>query len=507
MKPRRMTALGIDVGSRRISAALVEKVPHGFRLLAAANGDLPADPSSRPGVRVRTMSRVLRRLGRRDMIRGVQSAVAVSANSTIMRLLDLPRPLPTNVGEFVDAELNQYVMLSGRPRRVDYCGVGTSSTSQKRLLAVAADTEEVRQAVDMCSAARIAVNCVEPAALAYSRAVLTGEKDARCGSTLIAVLDACNLVICLFCKGTLDFVRIRDVPAGMDSPQRLCAWLTQEMNVVLQYHRTAASGASPEVQIRLAIHDAAYDKTAVAALFAPDVKSSVVVDCFDPVTLFSEGAEGVSSAPSAMAIGAALRLLGVEDDELRIDLTPREMIRAKTSSRRLLIAANLLAVAFLAGSLIAHALTRTTDARHRRIGETRLSEQLYTMPAMVEQDQYLDGEIARIRMQLASLDAARAKRQADWPTLLNGIGQSAPPGVCVTHLAGGDGQSIVLQGLALSYGQVETLMQRLDDRSLFEVVHLVRMERHDDGTVIEYEIQCVLKSVKRELSRDDRSQS
>jgi len=209
-----------------------------------------------------------------------------------------------------------------------------------------------------------------------------------------------------------------------------------------------------------------------------------------------------------MAIGAALRVLGVEDDELRIDLMPREVIHAKSSSRRLWVAANMLALAFLGGSLIAQALMRTTDAMHRRIGETRLSSQLYTMPAMVAQDRYLDEQIARIRTQLVSLDIARTTRQADWPALLNGIGRSVPPGVCVTHLACGDGQSLLLQGRAVSYEQVEALVRRLDDPAFFESVRLARMERRqDERTIVEYEIECMLKSMKQESLRDDRSQS
>jgi|GEM_PF-1077701 Tfp pilus assembly protein PilN len=509
MKPRRMTALGIDIGSRRISAALVERAPHGFRLLAAANADLPADSSSRPRAGARAVSRMLRSLGRRDTIRSVRSAMAVSSGSTILRLLDLPRPMPANVAEFVDAELNQYVVLSGRPRSVDYCGIGTGSALQKRLLAVAADTEEVRQALKMCGPARIAVDCVEPAVLAYARAILASQKDAGCGSTLIAVLDACNLVICLFCKGTLDFVRIREVPTDMDSCQRLCAWLTQEVNVVAQYQRAAGSDAGSELQIRLAIHGASYDKAAVAALFAPDARSSFVVDSFEPLRLFSEGTEDVSCAPSAIAVGAALRLLGVEGDELRVDLTPHEVILAKSSSRRLWIAANVLAGGFLAASLISHALARTTDAMHRRIGEARVSEQLCTMPAVVAQNQYLDEEIAQVQRQLAGLAVVRTKRQVNWPTLLNGISQSAPPGTRLIRLASGDGRSISLKGVAMSYRQLETLMRRLDDRGLFQSVRLARMERRLDGVpVVEYEIECTLKPAKTEESaRADRSQS
>ncbi len=503
MKPRTKTALGIDIGSRRISAALVERTPRGIRIIAAANGDLPVEDPQKSGVRAKAMSRVLRQLGRRAGTRGVGIAVAVSVHSTIMRLLDLPRQMPTNISEFVDAELSQYVSLSGRRKQTDFCGIETGSASQKRLLAVGADAEETGKILQTCGAAGITVDSVEPAALAYARAFLAGERGmAHNGSTLIGVLSVCNLVVCLFCKGTLDFVRVRDLPADVDTPGRLSAWLTEELSQVLRYHRTAASSGSSEVQTRLVIHDAAYDKNEIAPPFSPNMGSSVVMDSCEPGACpFGEA----SPMPSAMAVGAALKLLGLDGDELRIDLTPHDVILARSSSKRLLIAANAAAIVFFAVFLIVQFLTHTTAAMNRRIGRTRLDGQLYTMPAAVARDRYLDEEILWIQRQLAGMDVVRAKHEVDWPVILNAIGRSAPPGVYVTHLACDDSRVISLKGLAVSYEEAKMLVQNLDGRGLFESVHLARMEqRQADANAVEYEIECTLKTVKQESSRDDK---
>jgi len=425
----------------------------------------------------------------------------------IMRLLDLPRQMPTNVSEFVEAELSQYVALSGRRRRMDFCGVRTGGAAQRRLLAVAADAEELGDAFLTCRAARIPVTSVEPAALAYARAFLAGEREARHGDALIALLGATNLVMCLFSKGTLDFVRIRDLPVGMGSPDQMRAWLTDELNVVLQYHRTSAPSANATVQTRLVVHDAAYGKDEIAPLCLSDAKSPMVVDSYEPIGLFAGAAGGTSAAPSAVAVGAALKLLDVELDELRIDLTPHEVTRARSSSRRLLIAANAAAVMLLSVFLIAQLLTRTTDAMNRRIGQARLEGQLHTMPAMAAQDQYLDEEISRIRVQLAGMSGILAERDVDWPTILDVIAQSTPQGVCVTHLSCSDSHRLSLKGVALSYDRAKLFVENLDGREFFESVCPARMERRQiDADLMEYEIECVLKIVKEGSFRDDRSQ-
>ena len=88
-----------------------------------------------------------------------------------MQLLDMPKHVPANIGEFVQGELQQYVALSGKNVISDFCGVGVGAP--KRVLVVAADGDEIQEQVQGCGAAGIAVEVVEPATLAYARAFLS----------------------------------------------------------------------------------------------------------------------------------------------------------------------------------------------------------------------------------------------------------------------------------------------------------------------------------------------
>jgi len=290
----------------------------------------------------------------------------------------------------------------------------------------------------------------------------------------------------------------------MESPDQVRAWLAEELNVVLQYYRTLGSPATQEVQIRVVIHDARYDKNDLVPLCVADAKTPVVVDSCEPIGFPGETAE----TPSVVALGAALRLLAAEEEGLRIDLTPHEVVHARSSSRRLLIAANVAALLFLAIFLGVQVLVKTTDAMSRRIGRARLEGQLYTMSAMAAQDRYFDEEIARIRSELACVNVVRARGDVDWPAVLGVIVRSTPPGVNVASLACGDGRRLLVKGGADSYDGVKLLAQNLDGRDVFESVRPVHMERRRiDADAVEYEIECMLKTMTEEPFRGDRSQS
>jgi Tfp pilus assembly protein PilN len=501
MKPRTRTALGIDIGNSRISAALIEKTDQGVTVLAAATGDLSAHGEKRrapaPG---KVLSRVLRKLGGPVRSHGVRAAVATPAASIIMRLMDLPRQIPTNIGEFVDGELRQYVAMSGRNMASDFCGIGSGSASRRRLLAVAADSAEMSDTLKICHAAHVAVESVEPAALACARAILAGDRSMRYDHAMLAMLTRGSLILCVFCNGVLDFVRIRDVPTGAETAESLRTWLTEELNAVLRYSRTDASDAGPRWQTRLVLCDAAFSKETFADLsgLEPNVKTLAVVDTHDSVEAFGKPADP-AAATSLIAVGAALRLLEMDGDELRIDLTPPEEILARSSSRRMLIAADVAAVAFVATFLFVQFLARTTDAMNRRIERNRVEQQLCAMPAAVTQNQYLDAEILRATRAMNGLKAIRERREVDWPTVLHAVGQAVPAGVGVTHMSCSDGRNLLLKGLALSHNEAKTLTQNLDGQASFESIRLIRMQRVESAAgVVEYEINCVVRPMDQE---------
>ncbi len=488
MNRRTKTALGVDLGESHLGVALVEKGPQGFRTLATAREDWSAtEPGQSPG---KVLSRLLAQLGRRARLCGTRVAVAVSSDPLVVRLLDLPAHVPANIGAFVRNELQQYVALSGKTIVSDFCGVGAGV--QKRLLTAAADGDRVQEMVKACAAAGIVVDSVEPALLAYARAFLEREKEARHqGHVLIALLGARTLTIGLWRQGTLDFVRTRALPADTDTPRPLCAWLAEELKAVVRYGETQVTRPGRDGRIQVVLDDGRHRADEIAPLLAVEVgtRSLTVVAAGGP-------AKDDPSAPgtSSVAEGAALALLGAEHDDLKINLLPRAVTEARLLSRHLLLTANVCVLIFLGVFAAAQLLARTTDAVDHRIEQSRLSGELYAAPALFAKGKYLDQEISGMRQRVDPLrKAMKGRHRADWAGILQAVRQAAPAEVSVTQFQCGDGRSLCVKGFTASCPAADVFVRNLERQPPFTSVSLATLQRQPDGGRLEYRIDCLLK--------------
>jgi Tfp pilus assembly protein PilN len=495
MRLRAKTALGIDIGARRISIALVARDERGVRTVAAASEDLPAgEAGQQEFVHGKVLSRLLSQLGRRSQIRGVQAAVALSVDSMVTQLLDMPKHVPANVGELVKGELQQYVALSGKNVISDFCGVGSGVL--KRLLAVAADEEEIQERVDGCSAAGIAVEIVEPSMLAFARAFLERRKASRQdGDVMIDLLGSRRLTVNLFLRGTLEFVRVRNLPRDTNTPQSLCAWLAEELRAVARYYDAQASPAGREWQTCVVLRDEEHGADQIEALLAAEARmtSLTVVDACELLAASASTKEG---RVSMTAVGAALGLLGTAGAGLKINLLPRSVAETRSLSKHVVATAIVGVVVFLGIFATAQLLARTTSTMDRRIEQTKLSEELYAAPAFIAEEKFLDQEISRIRHHLDPLRKAMAGRhEADWPGILDAVRQAVPVNVSITQMLCGDGKILSLKGLTPSCPAAETLVRNLESQKPFESVSLALVQRQQDTSGrLEYRIDCLLKT-------------
>jgi Tfp pilus assembly PilM family ATPase len=520
MRLHAKTALGIDIGERRISVALVERDEQGVRTVAAVSADLPAglsrasrssdDAGQQESIHGKVLSRLLSQLGRRSQIRRVRAVVALSVDSMVTQLLDMPNHMPANIGEFVKNELQQYVALSGKNVVSDFCGVG--SGVQKRLLAVAADMDEIQEIVDECRAAGIAVDVVEPSMRAYTRAFLEqrrqsrhdgdGPPNATCRvwepDVMIAMLGPRTLTVNLFLRGTLDFVRVRDLPSDANTPQSLCAWLAEELRAVDRYYEAQATGTGRDWQTCVVLGDGVHRAEEIEALLAAEagITSLTVVEAYEPwLGSASTKEEKVSTA----AVGAALALLDTAVSDLKINLLPKSVTEARSRSQHLVATALVSVIVFLGIFATTVLLTRTASAMDRRIEQTRLAEELYAAPALIAEEKFLEQEISRIRLRLDPLRKAMAGRHdADWSGILEAVRQATPANVSMTQLLCGDGKTLSLKGLTPSCPAAQTFVRNLESQRPFESISLALVQRQQDaGGRLEYRIDCLLKTKAR----------
>jgi Tfp pilus assembly protein PilN len=356
----------------------------------------------------------------------------------------------------------------------------------------AADVAQVRAQVRTCRRAGLAVEAVEPVLLACARTFLRDEGEARYRrDVLVAVLGAEHLALCLFSKGMLDFVRIREIPGDANALEPLCQWLAQELRAVRQYEEMKNSEGNRESVMKLVVHDSGHPPQEVERLLAAQMgreRLTVVGTCHTP------GASAACEKPASMAaVGAALGLLEARPDEPKINLLPEEVTRTRRFSRHLLVTANAAALVFLGLLLLIQVVTRATAAAREKIEQTRVSNQLAVTPALVAQEKLLEQEISRVQEQRQRLQVAHPRQDVDWPGVLKAVRAVAPAGVCITDLSCSDSRNLALRGMALSGAAAREFVRGLEGGRVFESVVLARLERQQDSAgLMQYQIDCLL---------------
>ncbi|MBN1506216.1 MAG: pilus assembly protein PilM [Sedimentisphaerales bacterium] len=498
-------ALGIDVNPHQVSAALVERVGQAYRVVAAASDELP-DSAAQPGSAEQTkaLSRTVRKLGRRARLAHMKAALSLSANPLVIQILDMPRHMPANVREFVEGELKQYVALSGTHTLSDFCGIGPVAEGRRRMLTVAAGMDQILAAVNSCTRAGVTVEAVEPSLLAYARAFHAGGTAPIHGrNVLIAILGG-SLTVSLFCNGTLDFVRVRDVPSDMREQESLFQWLANELKTVTRYHGANAGAESGALHARLIVQNPQRSaKELEPVLRARTGIESLVVTHADEAVPDSPIGQGEAPAlmASRMAVGAALKMLNADSDDMKINLLPGQVTHARSFARHALLTAIAAAFTFLGVLVATVLLTRTADTTRTRVEQTKIDEQLYTTRALIAQDKFLDQEIARVRRELDPLQKLlQGKSEVDWSAVLTAVRRVTPASVCITELSSGNSESLSLKGLALSCDAAQSFARGLDAGEPFASASVARIttRQQDARSIVEYQIDCSMKPAREE---------
>jgi Tfp pilus assembly protein PilN len=417
----------------------------------------------------------------------------------IVQILDMPKHMPANFREYIEGELKQYVALSGTRTLSDFCGIGPTVEGRRRTLTVAAGTDQILTAVNACTRAGVTIEAVEPSLLAYARAFHAGGAGPiHVRNVLIAILGG-SLTVSLFCNGTLDFVRVRDIPSDMREQESLFQWLAEELKAVARYHIASAGAESGELHVRLILQDPRRraEELEPALRAQTGIDSLVVTHAHEPFPDAQGGADDVPALTSSrMAVGAALKMLNAEHDEMKINLLPGEVKHARSLARHALLTAIAAAFGFLAVLVAVAFLSHTADTARMRVEQTRIDEQLYTTRALIAQDKFLDRETARVQRALDPLQKVlRGKTEVNWSAVLSTIQRAAPAGVCITELASGDDRRLSLKGLALSGDAAQSFAHGLDGTPPFTSASMTRIITRQQGTrsVVQYQIDCSLK--------------
>lgn len=503
MKLDTKTALGIDISDDRICMAVLKKDRKGVKLLKAASGPVPDGAIKNGGVEdPAILAKGIKELKSRGKIwiRLRQATVSLVTRPMLMQIMDTPTHVPTNVGQFVHEEMKRCIPLSGKKIAFDFCG--TSSAAQRgssRLFVTATDGEKVAALVKACDSAGVNLEAIEPPLLAYARAFyakrIAGKFDCN---VLLAILRGSTLTLCVFKKQALDFVRTRHIAEKKAEPKELCQWLAEEINAIIQFYGTVGVANVPQKwEVIVAADYVQLPADAETSLKARVVGANLQVKTAEDAHLDTPIAQNGSSGKmnvSVAAIGLAMKLLGTNAGDLRINLLPQEAAEVKSVRKHTLIAGNIVSVLLLLMILAVAALGLKTEKANANAARIKQTVSLQDIHALFRERESLDEQIEKLsdRPGLMS-EVSSLHPDINWAGLLNDIGNRTPKNVRIAQLSHQGSAAMRLEGLTVSYEAVNLFVDMLNESSLIDSASEIETEKLDPHSgLIMYKIECTL---------------
>jgi Tfp pilus assembly protein PilN len=496
------TALGIDISESLITLALLKQSAKGLELLKCASGPVPDGAIKNGNIeKPESLAKAIKELKSHNRIRAGKAAVSLSAVSTIADILEAPKGAPSNIGQFVHNELKSYVALSGREITFDFCGIKPGQGSGDRLLAVAADSEELALLTRTCRRAHLNVEAVEPPILGYIRALFAERIEGRFDSdVLIAILHGSALTLCVFRKQVLDFVRVEHIGKEQAEPDKLCQWLAGEINVIIQYYDIEVADSAGKWEITVVTDGMQLPGDAETSLKAKvesaDLEVRTGENACQDIIVDQNSNKGQSSA---LAIGLAMGLLDARQIGLRINLVPPESAEVRAVKKQLVLTTIVIVLAIPLLMMAAGAgFARFADKIKTSTIDSNQAELLENTHTTFTELELLNQQINLISNEPDELNRILGSRpDLDWAKILDDVRVRTPEAVRITELSVGSKDGIVLKGLALSYEAARLFEKMLNDSEYFNSASLNETKKEGEtGELVLYEIGCSMKMEK-----------
>jgi len=359
MKLGTKTALGVDISENLISMALLKTSGDSIQLLKTASGLVPNGAIKNGNIEnPDALAKAIKSIKNRITIRSIRAVVSLLTKPVIVQIIDIPRQVPVNIRQFVEGQMKRYAVLPGKQMAVDFyrtSGTGSETSVASRVLAVATDAQKVAEMVKVCSKAGIIVEAIEPPLLAYTRAFYAGKIEGKFDcNVLIAILRDNTLTLGVYRRQALDYVRTNNISEEKAEPNKLCQYLAEQINAVIQFYDVDVPDSCAKWEITVVadcvqLPDNAEDslKNRIAAtdlqlLAGDDICQATAVSQSGKYAHISE-----DNNLSPVVTGLAMKLLDKKTSNLGVNMLPPELVRLQTIQKEILITANIIAVILL----------------------------------------------------------------------------------------------------------------------------------------------------------------
>lgn len=499
------TALGIHISENRINLVLLKKSKSGIKFVKSACGPVPDGAIEKGNVKdVSTLSKAIKELKAKNKMDARRAAVSLFVRPMLVQIMDIPKQIPTNVGQFVQNEVKNYVMLPGKNIALDYCGIDSRGQSGfNRLFVVAADGQRVYDLAKACNRTGLNTEAIEPSLLAYARAFygkkIAGKFDCN---VLIALLEADVLTVCVFRNQNMDFVRTKKIEKEKTEPAKFALRLAEEINTVIKFYDSESPDNRGKWEITIAGDDSMLlpqdaEKSLQAAIANAVVRVRTAQNAYQDTPVADSEHIG-DDKPSPVAVGLAMKLLGT-DGTIKINLLPEEPPEVKSAKKDALIAANITAAILVLMILVAGGLSFMTTKTNKKIVHKKRTEMSRSTNSLLKEQEMLEARIEQLSEGPGQMNSIEnLHHDIDWTGLLNDVRNATPRTARITRLLSKDALKMSLEGQTLSYESVHLFVNMLNKSEHIDSASLVEAEKdEDDGGLVRYSINCSLVPQKR----------
>ncbi len=498
MRFREKTVTGIDIAEDRISIVVLTNGEKGPHLVKSDVMPMPEGAVKDGNIEdAKLLSKALRELKVRNRIWSKRAAVSLFAKPVVIQMIDMPKQVPSNMGQFVRNEVKHCVALPSGDVVIDFCGIGLSRRGgDKKILAVSAETEKLTRLVNVLSRAGFSVELVEPTILSYIRAIGSERTTFKAAfNVLLVILRQTTLTLCVLRNGVIDFVRTKEASRNLAKKTDLYSWLADETGEIQKYYSCEVADSPDKWEITV-FTDSEQTTRPVEEFLRPKMTAEkfqvrTAEDAFmdTPVPVPAD-----SQRPSPVAIGLAMKLISVKQDAVKLNLLPQRMMRIREIKRDVLVAANALAVLMLIMVVVVGGPAWLAEKISGTIAEKRLQISGGDTQEKLEQHRQLDERLKALAGRLNRIaQISVSHHDVNWVGVLYDIGKATPRSVRITSLSCPNGTKIEIAGLALSNEAIYLFVESLEKIQNISSVALLKAE--EQGTkrgLMTYQLSCEL---------------
>jgi Tfp pilus assembly protein PilN len=361
----------------------------------------------------------------------------------------------------------------------------------------AAQSEPLKLVTRELEKNHVDVQSIEPAIVAlvracYSKVVKPGGNK----NIMFVLLHDENMSLCVFSGQKFDFLRTKKLDFDISSSIEHAGVIAEQINSVVQFYELERVSEQKSWPVFVAGSCESSKVNEIVQHLKNYISSqNIEISVIDVshIDIITEGAATADFSP--IAAGAALKLLGVNDSAISINLLPNEIQEIRKSRSQLLIILNIAAVIFLALFLYISFLTGKTAQVRNDLRRQRHNQININIPRLVRIRADVNDRFVQIGRNVNTINTVfKDKTWHNWSSILAEVCSKTPATVQIQQLRTRDSTTVQIEGHAINYNAVNDFVNQLNSCSDISSAQLANAKQSTQygNSLIDYSIICFL---------------